>query len=41
MAENYCNSCGMANREGAKFCARCGARLEVHPPPPPPPPPPP
>ena len=39
MADKYCRKCGALNRETAKFCARCGAALEVYAPPPPPPPP--
>ena len=38
----FCTKCGANNRDGAKFCAQCGAPLSaraVTPPPPPPPPP--
>lgn len=23
----YCNACGFGNREGSRFCGKCGARL--------------
>jgi uncharacterized membrane protein YvbJ len=25
-----CTNCGATNRQGAKFCNRCGARIEVN-----------